>query len=290
MHISFMSRARRALLIAFALVVVAVGLFAHTAENASAQVFPTTQPLPTATATACGAPAAVTNGNQINVPICPSPYPTPTVNATATACGAAAAGSGQTVSVPVCPSPYPTPTVSATATACGAAVSASGRTVSVPVCPTTAPGSQVYAEYDPVPISTATTWPASTPSALATPSVSLGTSSGPVGAWRVTVTMVVGSSTFASAFSYCIAGASAGTSAVATYYAGSSTCNTTDAPANPLAGIGAGANAVSQGMQAVYSAQYANGSSPSFTCYLINSSTAEASTLNGFCSIEATPI
>lgn len=117
---------------------------------------------------------------------------------------------------------------------------------------------------------------------LASPTLALGASNGPTGAWDVEVTFQPGPS--ASATSYgCIEGTNAGTNASGNYEA---TDNVVcfGSPANALAGsVG---NNLS--LQLKYSAQYANNTTVSFTCAQRASGAGNAG--YGFCIERAWPI
>jgi hypothetical protein len=95
---------------------------------------------------------------------------------------------------------------------------------------------------------------------LASPSLALGVSSGPTGAWDVEVVLQPGSNTAAVSYG-CIIGTNAGSSASGNYDATDSVvCH--GSPANALAG-----NLNSNiSLQVKYSAQYANNTTVSFTC------------------------
>jgi hypothetical protein len=117
---------------------------------------------------------------------------------------------------------------------------------------------------------------------LASPSLALGVSSGPTGAWDVEVTFQTGPS--ASAVSYaCIEGTNAGSNASGNYDAlDSVVCN--GSPANMLAG----SNINNTSAQTKYSAQYANNTTVSFVCQAKASGAGNAG--YGFCTERAWPI
>jgi hypothetical protein len=120
---------------------------------------------------------------------------------------------------------------------------------------------------------------------LASPTLTLGTSNGPSGAWDVRVVFqpTQGSSTTTYP---CITGTNAGTSAAGSQDATDGVvCHSS--PANMLAG----GIASSQGSRPViieYSAKYANGATVAFTCSVFANTTSQIS--SGYCVEEAWPI
>lgn len=200
------------------------------------------------------------------------------------------------------------PAPSVTATACGATISQTSsfpsQLVHVPSCPAVSAttganvnngvvGATGYIQYVQNPIAITTTQPASTPAAMATPSITLGTSNGPVGAWRVITTLAVSANATGAAVSFCIAGTNAGTNATHTYYT-SGASNLTNIcssapPLNPLAGTPSGGGSTTTSIPAIYSAQYANGTTINYTCYEI-AGASPPNTLGGYCDIIAYPI
>jgi hypothetical protein len=113
---------------------------------------------------------------------------------------------------------------------------------------------------------------------LTSPTVTTGVSSGPLGAWDVTLLLGAEESAVNTAgVAICIEGAAAGTSAAGSYSQnGAAVCNTSIAtPTNPLAGATITSGTTHQiNAQAVYSAQYPNNTTVSFTCQGITSSAA----------------
>lgn len=118
---------------------------------------------------------------------------------------------------------------------------------------------------------------------VATPSVTLGTSYGPGGAWLVQVNFYFSlAGTLANAYP-CITGTNAGTNGAGAFDANDgAACN--GSPTNQLAG-----SFNSQRQSTVYYvAQYANGATVSFPCQVKASTTGD--TGYGYCAILANPI
>jgi hypothetical protein len=126
---------------------------------------------------------------------------------------------------------------------------------------------------------------------VASPSVTLGTSGGLTGAWDVEVSFDATQSAVAVApGSVCIIGANAGTGGAGTFYSSGTPCQSS--PTNALAGAmdvnDPTSSSIATYLPARYSAQYANGTTVSFTCQV---RTREASiTASGGCKVRATPI
>jgi hypothetical protein len=152
-------------------------------------------------------------------------------------------------------------------------------------------GTQVYTVISRIGF-TSTALTQNTYTTVASPSVALGTSSGSVGAWHVTVKFAAGTneSAPASPGSACIVGTNAGTGG------GGSSTKTGSAPcptniANALAGSALtadAANTIFYFPAAFYEAQYANGTTVSFTCQLRVPDAAI--TASGACTVVAEPI
>lgn len=119
---------------------------------------------------------------------------------------------------------------------------------------------------------------------VASPTLTLGTSTGPTGAWEVEV-VLAGSTKDASTVTLCIAGTNAGTAAAGSYdQNNAAVC--AHSVTNRLAG---GTMSTSQGPYLVrYTAQYANGATVAFSC--VAWSTASNEPLSGFCNEKAWPI
>ncbi len=117
---------------------------------------------------------------------------------------------------------------------------------------------------------------------LASPSLALGVSNGPTGAWGVEVTFQPGPSGAIGGVG-CIEGTNAGSSASGSYDAGNSVV-CLGSPANALAG----ASMTNTSLQARYSAQYANNTTVSFTCAMRAGGAGSAA--YGFCTERAWPI
>jgi hypothetical protein len=120
---------------------------------------------------------------------------------------------------------------------------------------------------------------------LASPTLTLGTSNGPSGAWDVRVILQTANNSNTLAYP-CITGANAGTSAAGSYD-GTDAVVCHNSPANMLAG------ATTIGLStrptiSEYSATYANGATVAFTCSIFATTTAQTS--SGYCVEEAWPI
>lgn len=119
---------------------------------------------------------------------------------------------------------------------------------------------------------------------LASPTLTLGTSNGPTGAWDVRVTFQPTNNGNTTSYP-CITG-TAGTSAAASQDSTEGVvCHSS--PANMLAG-GMSASLSTRPYIAEYSANYANGATVAFTCSLFATTTAQ--TASGYCVEEAWPI
>jgi hypothetical protein len=117
---------------------------------------------------------------------------------------------------------------------------------------------------------------------MASPTLTLGTSTGTLGSWIVEVLFYI-SSTTSTVYYPCIAGTNAGTSAV---FSGAA-CG--QALTNSL--VGSGSNAASNLSaipSAYYSATYANGATVAFTCAIYDVGTSKTAT--GHCIERAFPI
>lgn len=150
-------------------------------------------------------------------------------------------------------------------------------------------GSQVYPVVSRVAFA-ATSLTQNAYTTVASPSVTLGTSTGATAAWNVTVTFVATQNTPPVVDGgACIIGASAGTGGAGSVYIPSATCLAS--PANALAGatdvadLGVGSGIY---FPVTYAAQYANGATVAFTCQI---RTREAATTgSGACIVIAEPI
>jgi len=118
---------------------------------------------------------------------------------------------------------------------------------------------------------------------VATPSVTLGTSYGPTGAWLVQVNFYFSiTGTLANAYP-CITGTNAGTNGAGSFDANDgAACNSS--PINQLAGS---FNSQRQS-SAYWVAQYPNGATVSFPCQV--RATTTVNTAYGYCTILANPI
>lgn len=126
---------------------------------------------------------------------------------------------------------------------------------------------------------------------LASPSLTLGTSYGPTGAWDVEVTMQVEVNTASANIQTCIEGSSAGTNAAGSYDQNSGTVcnNTVAAPTNPLAGSNTTGSSAVRVATVKYAAQYPNGATVGFNCAISIGATAGL-TAGGYCIERAIPI
>lgn len=133
----------------------------------------------------------------------------------------------------------------------------------------------------------------STYTTVASPSLVLGTSTGPTGAWDVTVELSAEGVSSLGAVSMCIEGTNAGTNAAGNQNTGNAgtPCSTAvGTPTNPLAGGSPRTSSVTSypGLSTIrYSAQYANGATVSFTCVI---AVATNQNMSGYCIERAIPI
>jgi hypothetical protein len=143
------------------------------------------------------------------------------------------------------------------------------------------PTSQQYALVNRVNYVAANVVGGSTFTTLASPTLTLGTSAGPTGAWAVEVVFQY-STKDASATTSCITGTNAGTSAAGSYDApNAAIC--AHAPANPLAG--ASENSTQNPYVIRYTAQYANGATVAFACKMWFAGSNEPT--SGYCNERA---
>ena len=152
-------------------------------------------------------------------------------------------------------------------------------------------GAQIYPVIVRTPIPATALTAVATWQTLVSPSITLGTSTGPTGAWNVRVEAAL-SPTGSGGNYVCITGTNGGTGGVQSTSTGaalSAPCNTSSAtPTNPLAGGGvAGTSAVGT-FAAVYTAQYPNGTSVSFNVQALNG--ASTPTVSGYVVVEALPV
>ncbi len=116
---------------------------------------------------------------------------------------------------------------------------------------------------------------------MASPTLTLGTSTGPTGAWEVE-TIFAYSTQDASSITACITGTNAGSGGVGSYdQLNAAVC--AHAPSNPLAG--GSSNPAQKGYSIRYAAQYANGATVSFDCRIWFAGSNEPT--SGYCNERA---